>query len=57
LVDFVILSEAKKVHCKMRFFYEIQSVIAVDGHYLVTMGVIGCGIGFMIELVKRPERI
>jgi hypothetical protein len=41
----------------MRFFYEIQSVIAVDGHYLVTMGVIGCGIGFMIELVKRPERI
>jgi hypothetical protein len=32
LDDFVILSEAKKVHYKMRFFYAIQLVIAVDGH-------------------------
>ena len=29
---FVILSEARKVRYKVRFFYAIQIVIAVDGH-------------------------
>jgi hypothetical protein len=36
LDTFVILSEEKKVHCKMRFFYVIQLVIAVDEHYLTS---------------------
>lgn len=34
LVDFDILPEAQKVHFKMRFFYGLQIVIAVDGHSL-----------------------
>jgi len=32
LDDFVILSNTRKVHCKMRFFFAIQVVITADGH-------------------------